>query len=381
MKNRTHLYKTYHYFRDIFQTGLHSLLFISGKLIFSLIFTITLLMFFFVVSEKTSAKNSIFNSDKKTQIINTPHNKLTQAFKLNKDVIYSDTLNKSAINFYYISSPKTDYTLYIKCPGETISQKYIQIFDSTYKELDYKLQKKSSYLCINLATPLSDISDKTCIYISIGSISTVNNKIYILYTKTETSKTKSSTSNKPKTGDKIKKTQTNKTTSKKHNNIKPQTAVGNSKKDTAANSKPKTNKATQNKTTHTKPVKINKRKNKTTRTKPVKVNKRKNKKLKTNTKKYAAKKNNKKLTPKLQGISLSKHYVLLKKRNSLQLNFTTQPANLHGCKYIWTTTNPKVASVSSGKITAKSTGLAVVKLKIIHNQIVKTSTCTVRVTL
>ena len=366
MKKRTHLYKTYHYFRDIFQTGLHSLLFISGKLIFSLIFTITLLMFFFVVSEKTSAKNSIFNSDKKTQIINTPHNKLTQAFKLNKDVIYSDTLNKSAINFYYISSPKTDYTLYIKCPGETISQKYIQIFDSTYKELDYKLQKKSSYLCINLATPLSDISDKTCIYISIGSISTVNNKIYILYTKTETSKTKSSTSNKPKTGDKIKKTQTNKTTSKKHNNIKPQTAVGNSKKDTAANSKPKTNKATQNKTTHTKPVKVNKRKNK---------------KLKTNTKKHAAKKNNKKLTPKLQGISLSKHYILLKKRNSLQLNFTTQPANLHGCKYIWTTTNPKVASVSSGKITAKSTGLAVVKLKIIHNQIVKTSTCTVRVTL
>lgn len=376
MKKRTHLYKTYHYFRDIFQTGLHSLLFISGKLIFSLIFTITLLMFFFVVSEKTSAKNSIFNSDKKTQIINTPHNKLTQAFKLNKDVIYSDTLNKSAINFYYISSPKTDYTLYIKCPGETISQKYIQIFDSTYKELDYKLQKKSSYLCINLSTPLSDISDKTCIYISIGSISTVNNKIYILYTKTETSKTKSSTSNKPKTGDKIKKTQTNKTTSKKHNNIKPQTAVGNSKKDTAANSKPKTNK-----TTHTKPVKINKHKNKTTRTKPVKVNKRKNKKLKTNTKKHAAKKNNKKLTPKLQGISLSKHYILLKKRNSLQLNFTTQPANLHGCKYIWTTTNPKVASVSSGKITAKSTGLAVVKLKIIHNQIVKTSTCTVRVTL
>lgn len=366
MKNRTHLYKTYHYFRDIFQTGLHSLLFISGKLIFSLIFTITLLMFFFVVSEKTSAKNSIFNSDKKTQIINTPHNKLTQAFKLNKDVIYSDTLNKSAINFYYISSPKTDYTLYIKCPGETISQKYIQIFDSTYKELDYKLQKKSSYLCINLSTPLSDISDKTCIYISIGSISTVNNKIYILYTKIETSKTKSSTSNKPKTGDKIKKTQTNKTTSKKHNNIKPQTAVSNSKKDTAANSKPKTNKATQNKTTHTKPVKVNKRKNK---------------KLKTNTKKHAAKKNNKKLTPKLQGISLSKHYILLKKGNSLQLNFTTQPANLHGCKYIWTTTNPKVASVSSGKITAKSTGLAVVKLKIIHNQIVKTSTCTVRVTL
>ena len=84
-------------------------------------------MFFFVVSEKTSAKNSIFNSDKKTQIINTPHNKLTQAFKLNKDVIYSDTLNKSAINFYYISSPKTDYTLYIKCPGETISQKYPNI--------------------------------------------------------------------------------------------------------------------------------------------------------------------------------------------------------------------------------------------------------------
>ena len=76
-----------------------------------------------------------------------------------------------------------------------------------------------------------------------------------------------------------------------------------------------------------------------------------------------------------------KYYILLKKRNSLQLNFTTQPANLHGCKYIWTTTNPKVASVSSGKITAKSTGLAVVKLKIIHNQIVKTSTCTVRVTL
>ena len=103
--------------------------------------------------------------------------------------------------------------------------------------------------------------------------------------------------------------------------------------------------------------------------------------IKTNTKKHAAKKNNKKLTPKLQGISLSKHYILLKKRNSLQLNFTTQPANLHGCKYIWTTTNPKVASVSSGKITAKSTGLAVVKLKIIHNQIVKTSTCTVRVTL
>lgn len=323
-------------------------------------------MFFFVVSEKTSAKNSIFNSDKKTQIINTPHNKLTQSVRLNKDIIYNDTLNKSAINFYYISSPKTYYTLYIKCPGEAISQKYIQIFDSTYRELDYKLQKKSSYLYINLNTPLSEISDKTCIYISIGSTSTANNKIYILYTKTETTKTKSSTSNKPKTGDKIKKTQTNKTTSKKHNNIKPQTAVGNSKKDTAANSKPKTNKATQNKTTHTKPVKVNKRKNK---------------KLKTNTKKHAAKKNNKKLTPKLQGISLSKHYILLKKRNSLQLNFTTQPANLHGCKYIWTTTNPKVASVSSGKITAKSTGLAVVKLKIIHNQIVKTSTCTVRVTL
>ena len=102
MKNRTQLYKTYHYFRDIFQTGLHSLLFISGKLIFSLIFTITLLMFFFVVSEKTSAKNSIFNSDKKTQIINTPHNKLTQAFKLNKDVIskYLTAHTKSLIINY-----------------------------------------------------------------------------------------------------------------------------------------------------------------------------------------------------------------------------------------------------------------------------------------
>lgn len=371
-------------------------------------------MFFYVVSEKTSAKNSIFNSGKKRQIINTSHNKLTQSVRLNKDIIYNDTLNKSAINFYYISNPKPDYTLYIKCPGETISQKYVQIFDSTYKELDYKLQKKSSYLCINLDSPLSDISDKTCIYISIGNTSTVNNKIYILYAKTEKSKNKSSTSknnttksttkksdikknttpkktksnksssvkhnsikhntsNKPKNGDKIKKTKTSKDTRKTTNNIKPQTTANNFKKDTA-NSDSKKNIANSNK--HK-----TKNTNKTTRTKPVKINKRKNKKLKIHTKKHTAKNNTKKVTPKLQKISLSQHYILLKKGNSLHLNFTTQPANLHGCKYIWTTSNPKVASVSLGKITAKSSGLAVIKLKIIHNQVIKTSTCTVRITI
>lgn len=431
MKDRTHLYKVYHYFRDIFQTGLDSLFFISGKFIFSLIFTITLLMFFFVVSEKTSAKNSIFTSDKQTQIINTPHNKLTQSVRLNKDVIYNDTLNKSSINFYYINNPKSDYTLYIKCPDETISQKYIQIFDSTYRELDYKLQKKSSYLCINLSTPLSDIPDKTCIYISIGSTSTSDNKIYILCTKTETTKTettknkdntqksntqkfqnshklnseknhttKHNTSNKSKTGNKIKKTQTNKNTIQKntvqkHNIIKSETTSSNNTK---------INKATQSKTTHTYPVKTNTHKKKKHEIAAKKYTSKKNNKNHTtssdakkniadrnkhktnktknvsNNNKNKVNRNARKAIPKLQGISLSKHYILLKKGNSMHLSFTTQPANLRGCKYIWTTTNPKVASVSLGKITAKSTGLAVIKLKIIHNQVVKTSTCTVRVT-
>ena len=378
-------------------------------------------MFFFVVSEKASAKNSIFNSDKQTQIINTPHNKLTQSVRLNKDVIYNDTLNKSAINFYYINNPKSDYTLYIKCPDENISQKYIQIFDSTYRELDYKLQKKSSYLCINLSTPLSDIPDKTCIYISIGSTSASDNKIYILCTKPETTKTKDSTqksntqksqnshktnseknnttkhntSNKSKTGNKIKKTQTNKNTNQKHNIIKSKTTNSNNNK---------INKATQSKTTHTHPVKTNipkrkkheiiakkyttkkNNKNHTTNSDTKKNiadrNKHKTNKTKnaSNNKKNKVNRNARKATPKLQGISLSKHYILLKKGNSMHLSFTTQPANLRGCNYIWTTTNPKVASVSLGKITAKSTGLAVIKLKIIHNQVVKTSTCTVRVT-
>lgn len=366
-------------------------------------------MFFYVVSQKTSAKNSIFDSDKKTQIINISHNKLTQSFKLNKDIIYNDTLNKSSINFYYINSPNPDYTLYIKCPSETISQKYIQIFDSTYRELKYKLQKKSSYLCINLNTPLSDMSDKTCIYISIGNTSTANNKIYILYTKPEKAKlksntqkgttqkfqnshkpnseknstTKHSTSNKSKTGDKIKKTQTSKNTNKKHNNVSPKTTNSNNHK---------INKATQIKTPRTQPVKINIRKNK----KP-KITTKKHT-AKTNTKNHTANSHSKKNTAtrnkhktnkntsnnkqlKLKGISLSKHYILLKKENSLYLNFATQPANLHGYKCIWTTTNPKVASVSFGKITAKSSGLAIIKLKVIHNKVVKTSTCTVRVTI
>lgn len=366
MKYRTHFYKFYHYFSDLFQTKIRRIILPPNVIMFNLIFFAALFTFFSVVCKTTASQNSVFNSDKKTYTINANNNKLTQSFKLKKGIIYNDTLSKSTINFYYIDNPVSDSMLYLKYNNTAPSSKYIQFFDNTYKELNFNSNKKSSYLCIDINTILSETSDKKRIYISLSSASSSDDTpVCILYEKKKTSSKSKNTekNNKDKADNKIKATAT--PHKNKHNTTK---ALANKKaKSTSKKSKIK-NKIK-------KIPKINHLSKKhTTKTKKVKPSRRPKVLLK------KQKQTIKKSIKTLRYVSLSNHYVSLKKGKVFQLKFATYPTSLKKCKYIWSTSNKKVAIVSNGKITGKSQGIAIIRLKITHKNITKTSTCTIRVT-
>ena len=173
----THSHKSKHYFSNICQTKVYTIEPLHIKFTLSLIFIIALLTGFNITAKTTMADDSIFNSDKKSLSIDTPHMKLTQSVKLKKGIIYSDILNQSAINFYYINNPSSNYILYIKCIDENISPNYIQFFDSSYNELAYYPQPKSSYLYIDMNSILSGTSETKRIYVTIGNASASNDKL------------------------------------------------------------------------------------------------------------------------------------------------------------------------------------------------------------
>lgn len=430
-----HSHKSNHYCSDILQTKIYQTISFLIRPAFSLIFIIILFVCVTITAKITLAGDSIFNSAKKLYSINGTHDKLTQAIRLKKDIIYNDTLNKAAINFYYINNPSPDYTLYIKCIDKNISPKYIQFFDNTYKELDCCIQQKSSYLSIDMSSVLPDISGKKCIYITIGNASTSDDKsINILYeekrvqqnqtknsrttknsnstntTKKRTHKSASISTNAKSTKVSMSTHRTNHTTkrpavTKKHTTnpashpTNPKSSSFHGTRRTTTTSKPansantsQTSKHTKAKhTKHTKHTSTCINSNNTNRT--PRCTKSKNTKHTTKSTSNTSPKINKikrnvtvnqtkkqpNHTNKLYSVSLTNNYISLKQGDFTYLNATIHPANLRGCRHIWTTSSKNIATVSGGKVTGKKQGLAIIKVTIIHKKIRKTATCTIRI--
>lgn len=374
----TRLHKSDHYFSDT----LHTKLF-PCRSVLSLIFIIALFTGFVITTKTTMADNSVFNSDKKSCTIDTPHDKLTQSVTLKKDTVYNDTLNGSSINFYYIDDLSPNYALYIKCIDDTISPGYIQFFDNTYKELNYCPQQKASYLYIDVESILSDISHKKCIYMTISNPSADNDKfIKILYEKkekpSETTKPTiqhNNNNNKPKTNttSSTKKKNSIKKQYEKRKNTSYKSKTGNKIKKPASIIQTSAPKAVIKKN-NTKPDVSNNNKKTAVKNRKIK-NKRITKKV---TKKTKIKSPNS--GAKLRSVSLSNNYISLKTGNFIYLKATIRPSDLSGCKYIWTTSNSKIATVSNGKVSGKNPGLVIIKVIVKHNNIAKTATCTIRIT-
>ena len=330
------------------------------------IFSITAFLISFICLSKISAADifSIFNSKFDSHTITMSHNKLTQSFQLKKNIIYNDTLNESSINFYYINDPDSLCRIYIQSSNNDIPIKYIQLFDNTYKEIQFKIHKEPSYLYIDLKTTISNINDKSRIYITIGNNSNdIAKSIKITYT-----------AKKQHTYKKHKKN----TYIKSLNKRKKSTKRKEPKKNSSSN---KTN-ATNNKNTLNK-KNISNNKNTSNNKKRITKNHshkksitRKIQKTKHRLKKNTAKKN----VNKLLSVSLSHRFISLKIRECIKIRYYITPSCIHKYKYTWTTSNPETATVSNGKIKALHTGLAIIKIKIKHNNITKTATCTIRIT-
>lgn len=428
-----HSHKSNHYCSNILQTKkIYQTISFLIRPAFSLIFIIILFVCVTVTAKTTLAGDSIFNSAKKLYSINGTHDKLTQAIRLKKDIIYNDTLNKAAINFYYINNPSPDYTLYVKCISKNISPKYIQFFDNTYKELDCCIQQKSSYLSIDMSSVLPDISGKKCIYITIGNASTSDDKsINILYEekKVQQTQTKNSRTTKNSNSTNATKKRSHKSTSISTNTksakvatstcrtnratkrpvitkkrttnpssrpTKPKSSSFPGTRRTTTTSKPanpantsQTSKHTKAKhTKHTPPCINNNNTNRAPRCTKTKNTKRTTKSTSNTSQKINKIKRNVTVnqtkkqpnhTTKLYSVSLTNNYVSLKKGEFIYLNATITPANLRGCRHIWTTSSRNIATVSGGKVTGKKQGLAIIKVTIIHKKIRKTATCTIRI--
>lgn len=343
------------------------------KSLFSLILIILLSGHFCITAKSTFASSRIFDINKKSFTINTSHNKITQSVMLKKSIIYNDTLNRSAINFYYINNPSPDYILYIKCINENISAKYIQLFDNNYKELNYSIKKKSPYLYIDLESISSDISSQKYIYMTIGNASSSSNHIKILYEKKTLPEESSLSTSKNKNNNKTKTHKNASEKSKKKNKIKKSTKVKPaSKKHTSIN------KVLQKRTSVSRTDTKNNNNTHTIKTvqkSSIKKSTQKKKKKNSNNKiKKSAK------TVRLLSVSLSNNYISLKKGNIIYLKANIRPSKLNGCRYNWTTSNKKIAAVSNGKVIGKAPGLAIIKVTIKHNKIVKTATCTIHIT-
>lgn len=351
----THSHKSKHYFSNICQTKVYTIEPLHIKFTLSLIFIIALLTGFNITAKTTMADDSIFNSDKKSLSIDTPHMKLTQSVKLKKGIIYSDILNQSAINFYYINNPSSNYILYIKCIDENISPNYIQFFDSSYNELAYYPQQKSSYLYIDMNSILSGTSETKRIYVTIGNASASNDKLVnILYDKKKIpSKQPQKTATNNTVNSKNKKKKSTSCKSKNGNKIKKPKKVKHPPQKRTATA------TTNNKSQKGAATKISRKTIKKTTTKH---NIKKAKKI-----------------ARLRHVSLSNNYVSIKRRACIYLKTSIQPSNLRGCKYIWTTSNKKTATVSNGKVTGRSPGLAIIKVSVKHNTITRTATCTIRI--
>ena len=81
-------------------------------------------------------------------------------------------------------------------------------------------------------------------------------------------------------------------------------------------------------------------------------------------------------TPGATSVKLSKTSVTLDKGKTITLTATVQPGTVYDKSVTWTSSDAKIASVSNGKITAKSGGTATITAKTSNG---KTAKCTVKV--
>lgn len=313
--------------------------------------------------------------------ISSLHNTLTSAAPLKYGILYNDSFNTPSINYYYLKKPSLKNTLYIKCLSGNISSCDIQIFDDTNQELHTNFYNNSSFICIKMKNLISKTSNHSRIYITIGSPQKL--KLQLCFSNTyntpkRKTKTNKSVKNKNKTN--IKKDNKHTTIPKKNTSKTTHKKEKNNNKISPSNKKITHHNSHKNKTTTNINNKTNIKKSNATRPKNKKANiktNKKNKSLKTTGTR------NKNISHKnkinLFFISLSHKFVSLKSRECIKLKYHIKPTSLKNITTLWSSNNNSIASVSNGKITAHHPGIAIIKLTVKHNGIIKSTYCTIRV--